>query len=157
MRSLIFSLGLLKGDIGQCGPFSASWCANLAPPFLSCAAMAAGLIPSGKRCPGDTTGSLPRSSLPPQSTMVGVPGPQSSFPETVHDQGVTEYRAPNVFASISALVYLISESFINASLSLAESSSGISFCIMSLYMAEVLRRNRKWKLCTADVFETGRK
>lgn len=89
--------------------------------------------------------------------MVGIPGPQSSFPESVHYQGVTEYRAPNVFASISALVYIISESFINASLLLAESSSGISFCIMPVYMAEVLRRNEKWKLCTADVYETGRK
>ena len=88
---------------------------------------------------------------------MGVPQPQSSFPKSVHDSRVTEYRAPNVFASISALVYLISESFINASLSLAESSSGISFCIMPVYMAEVLRRKGKWTLCTADVYETGRK
>lgn len=34
MGSLIFSLGLLKGDSRQCGPFSASWSANLAPAFF---------------------------------------------------------------------------------------------------------------------------
>ena len=65
----------------------------------------------------------------PRAPQWACLGPKALF-LSVLDQGVTEYRAPNVFASVSALAYLISESFINASLWLAESSSGISFCIM---------------------------
>lgn len=112
---------LQRGDSGQWGRFLASWCANPAPALLSCAAPVAGLTPSGKRCPQGPASSLAAPFLPGAPLWVRFSQrPGLCCWECSQPGRVTEYRAPNAFESISAPVYLTSESFTR--LSLAEPS-----------------------------------